>query len=344
LSERDRAEIKWASNAADGASLILLGFKSATAIPFAHMLGNAYFVYPNDEAVQGSVMAFGHLHASMLRKGVVAIGELLTRSTSTSRLVALSPIRQRRSIDEDGDVVLKGPPDGMVVVSLPFEDDVKALNYGTGPNDKPVMTEDLVGAAAALVEKLTLKNVVLGENFPNMHVKRYWELVEKKALGPYPGDAGKEEDIFDDTKYDEAVIEKVAGKEIKALADLLPDDVEIMKEAKKRELLPDPTGHDWGSDLREGSLDEHKLEDLKHYLRSRGLRIGGKKAELVARVKNHLVEELLAQQNKKIKVEAKTVRGENDTDVDARTVTDEDGHNGGGLPKVKIEDGDMQRI
>ena len=89
MTKEDVLEIKRSSNAdPGGASLILLGFKPVGSIPAAHTLENSYLVYPNDEKVVGSTVAFANLHAAMLRKKVLAIGELLTRgfrNVETSR-------------------------------------------------------------------------------------------------------------------------------------------------------------------------------------------------------------------------------------------------------------------
>ena len=94
MSKKDKMGINMAGNANNAKSLILLGFKDRNSVPFTHTLEATYFVYPNDKGVEGSSSAFAHLHAAMLRKHVVAIGELLTRKTSAARLVAMSPLEE----------------------------------------------------------------------------------------------------------------------------------------------------------------------------------------------------------------------------------------------------------
>ena len=95
FSEEDKLAIKKQCNANPNfPSLILLGFKPAASIPFYHLLKNPYLVYPNDEACRGSADAFAHLHASMLRKKVVGVGELLYRVGAISFLVALFPVEE----------------------------------------------------------------------------------------------------------------------------------------------------------------------------------------------------------------------------------------------------------
>ena len=83
--------IRRKSNANKGtASLILVGFKPIASMPRL-TFQNSYFAYPNEEKVTGSGDAFAALLASMLRKEVIAIGELLLRATASSRLVAIVP-------------------------------------------------------------------------------------------------------------------------------------------------------------------------------------------------------------------------------------------------------------
>ena len=75
ITLEDKAELtKQANGYRESGGLTLLGFKDKNSIPFYHTLSKAYFIYPDDEIVQGSRRAFIQLHAAMLRKNVVAIG------------------------------------------------------------------------------------------------------------------------------------------------------------------------------------------------------------------------------------------------------------------------------
>jgi len=94
--------------------LTILGFKPRDSIPFYHKVSKTFLIYPNDTAVKGSENAFINLHAAMLRKDVLAIGEALHRENSQSRLVAIYPF-----------AVSDHLPPGMYVNYLPFEDDMR---------------------------------------------------------------------------------------------------------------------------------------------------------------------------------------------------------------------------
>lgn len=302
MSRKDMAAIRMAGNANEVASLILLGFKDKKAVPFTHTLEGTYFVYPNDKKVEGSSSAFAHLHAAMLRKNVVAIGELLIRKNSTARLVAMSPLEEELCEDEiNGHFVsrLKSPP-GMVVVILPFEDDVRAMepdeavrSLETGGT--AIATEKIVNAAMDLVQKQTLSNVEIGENFENATLAKFWDYAEHVALGEC---LPAEEEY--DTVVDKEGVLKVAGEQITALKESLPPNSVVKKEtagSKRKIEPPDDSGVDWESLFVEGRLSECTSDKLKKKLRSVGAVLKGKKDELVERVTEILQRELSSKQS-----------------------------------------------
>jgi hypothetical protein len=138
LSDEDLATLKKQANAyREEPGLTVIGFKDKAAIPWYHTLETPYLIYPNDDVVQGSREAFVNLHAAMLRKSVIAIGEVLHRVTFKSRLCAMYPIEEtfeerdnKEDIDEHGDSderQRQRSPPGMVVKYLPFEEDMRAL-------------------------------------------------------------------------------------------------------------------------------------------------------------------------------------------------------------------------
>jgi hypothetical protein len=304
MSEKDKKGIRMAGNANNAfASLILLGFKDTNAVPFMHTLEETYFAYPNDERVEGSSSAFAHLHAAMLRKNVVAIGELLTRVSGTmhARLVAMRPLEEELCEDEiNGQVVsrLKSPP-GMVVVALPFEDDVRAMEPDAAVRSletggTAIATEKIVNAAMDLVQKQTLSNVEIGENFENATLAKFWDYVEHVALG----ECSPAEEEYD-TVVDKEGVLKVAGEQITALKESLPPDVVVKPETagSKRKIEADDSGVDWELMFVEGRLSDCKNDQLKKKLRSvQGAKLTGNKGELVERVTEILEREFSGKQ------------------------------------------------
>ena len=265
--------IKKMSNADhEKASLILLGFKPKDSLPMHYTVEKSFYLYPNEQKVKGSTAAFANLHASMLRKGVLAIGELLTRVTATSRLVAIFPQEGEYLPLEDGGEQVTPP--GMVAVALPFEDDVRALEPDTG-----TATEASVQAAIDLVERMKFGDGFVLDYFKNDSLEHFYTYMESIALEttlPTP-----EQSLNQITDED---MRKQAGDQIDAFIASLPEDIVVEKESKKRKREPDESGCDWLDLYKTDALNECTILMLKQYLKSVGEKSAGKKAELIERV------------------------------------------------------------
>lgn len=272
VSKDEVAEMKTQANAnQDRASLVLLGFKPKDALPLHHTsLEQVFYLYPNDEKVKGSSAAFANLHASMIRKGVCAIGELLTRVTATVRLVAIYP-QEARYDEEDGNLEV---PQCMVACPLPFEDDVRALDA-----DAATASEDSVQAATKLVAAMDFGDNFSLDYFRNDSLLHFYNYMESIALGtalPQP------ESSLNPISEEE--VRASAGEQIDAFAASLPEDIVVQKEAKKRKREPDESGVDWLDLYRTNEIASVTMPLLKSYLRSTGERLSGTKGELVERV------------------------------------------------------------
>ena len=287
FSEEDKLTIKKQCNANPNVpSLILLGFKPAASIPFYHLLKNPYLVYPNDEACRGSADAFAHLHASMLRKKVVGVGELLYRVGAISFLVALFPVEEELedagSDEENEDANPRRcqiRPPGMRMVRIPFEDEIRAVaadeaTQRFSSTGVDAASEALVEAASQLVEQQTI-NAEIGEDFENPAVEKYWDYMEVVALGE-----GLKVGRSFDTDLNESIIMQKAGDEIEQFGSLLPDDVAVEKKRKAKALENDDTGIDWIALWREEGLSRCKVPELKMFLGSRGEPKTGRKDEV----------------------------------------------------------------
>ena len=276
LTSMDVSKIKMASNFHHNiAGVALLGFRPASAFSLTHILEKPYFCYPNDTLVKGSTQAFANLHASMKRKQVILIGELLTRATGSSRLVALIPQVETKDIDGDHQVLAPG----MIVVPLPFEDDVRAMEEDAGNT----ASRELVEEAKGLLRSQELAHVEFGNSFENALLKRFWTYIESVALGTaYPAKESC------DTEIDEERLRDLLGKKIGNFLHELPVDKEGEKcnegTRKRKPLSLDMSGCDWVNLYTTNSLAVCKVDDLKQYLRAIGARVSGKKDELVLRV------------------------------------------------------------
>jgi len=279
LSPNDVSKIKATSHAGtNNACLILLGFKPESTLPITNILDtSSYLMYPNDNVAPGSTDAFANLHASMLRKNVVAIGELLTRVTACSRLVALYPQAERRDSELNEQLI----PPGMIVVNLPFEDDVRKMNSNCVES---IASEELVQKTTDLIRHQKLENLEIGQNFENAALERFWRYVEAVAL-----EMSIPEQERYETELNEEEVIKAAGNQIASFRDFLPKDIKKENEKTdgtgcKRKFISDESGLDWDHLYRTNTLSECKVSDLKSYLRSVGARVGGRKEDLISRV------------------------------------------------------------
>lgn len=116
ITPDDMKKMNQNANGGYAPGLTILGFKPRDSIPSHHSIANTYLIFPNDTEVRGSENAFMHLHAAMLRKNVLAVGEALNRESSQSRLVSVYPFEETDHL-----------PSGMYVKSLPFEDDMRKI-------------------------------------------------------------------------------------------------------------------------------------------------------------------------------------------------------------------------
>lgn len=296
LKPSDIAAIKKESNALTKfASLALLGFKPIGSIPLWHNVDRSYFAYPSQD---DSRKAFSALHHSMIRKNVCAIGNLLARATATSRLVAIFPQSEKREFLGDTDLTKQVTPPGLVVIPLPFEDDMRSVP------DYHHLTPDhrVLQSAVELIQNQQMKHVEWGYTFVNPAMQEFWDYIESLAFNtPMP------QTSLDDTKMDSAAILSSAGQQITSFRDALPHDEVTVKstKTKERECIPDDSGIDWIHKYETNGLTSCTIPVLKKYLRAFGLLTSGRKMQLVDRIVDHIEVRI---QNSKSTAEVKSAK------------------------------------
>jgi hypothetical protein len=249
------------------------------------IVGSSLYAYPNENFVRGSTAAFATLHHCMLIKKVMGIGELLLRKTESSRMVAIVP--QKEQLDDS--MTIQVIPSGFLLVPLAFEDDNRAVppveEYG-------VVENSLVKAAEEIILHQNIKNSVeIGSSFANPALKSFWNLIESIAL-KRPLEEDKLND--DDTKLDQDGLMQVCGTYIRSFSEALPIDNDSSGTKKRSaETAIDDVGIDWvqeylGDINGSSCMDTLASSQLKSYLRKYSLRLSGRKAELLERVKEHI--------------------------------------------------------
>lgn len=270
------AKMKKASNSQDAAGLVVHGFRPLKFLPATRLLSRSSIALANDARVRGSEKALYNLQQSMLKKGVFAVGELLTRATATSRMVALTP--------KDGGC------GGFVVIHLPYREDVREVP----PGDVGRADRGAVDAAKDLIAKATL-------NFPgdfeaclpeNPWLEHFFGYLESVSLGRALGE------VEDDTRMDAERMLETAREEIESFSISLPEDDVPAKKERKRKEPPAPSkpefvkegiGEEWIDMYKNDELDALKNDQLKAFLKGQGERVAGRKSELVDRV-IHVIE------------------------------------------------------
>ena len=317
ITPSDMKKMNTNANGGYAPGLTILGFKPIDSIPWYHSISKAFIIFPNETDVKGSENAFLQLHAAMLRKKVLAVGEALQRETSQSRLVAVYPFEETDHL-----------PPGMYVKTLPFEDDMRRLvpdaasaeldlqqkkftcKVDIGDPDKPgssldfvedalfsgssekdyvtgsIASEKLIQAATNLMNRQTISSAEIGEDFENAALTEFYSYLKSVAF-----DTAKEENNYDTIVNKDAIL-KIAGEQIDAYRSSLPVDIERPKASTSRKrtkkLVPDDSGIDWFELFRMNEIGSCKVDQLKKYLRSVGLSTVGRKDDLIDRIEKSL--------------------------------------------------------
>jgi len=314
ITEDDSKQILENSNGFFEPGLTILGFRPRDAIPYYHCVSTTYLIFPNESEVKGSNNAFFHLYCAMVRKNVLAVGEVLHRKTSQSRLVAIYPLEDEAPM-----------PPGMYVMQLPFEDDMRAISSDRAskelheyeisveksgvkiedkhetasneasneieflhPDSQPenltgsIASEKLVDAAIELMDKQNLSERTLGEHYDNAALAEFYSYLQSVAF-----DMPRETNSYD-TRVSVEKIMRTAEAEIDAFNAYLPVDVEEPKgttsKKRARDLVPDDSGIAWEELYKRDEIEACTIHQLKKYLRSVGLHLSGRKSDLIERV------------------------------------------------------------
>eukprot|EP00741_Cyanophora_paradoxa_P000203 tig00000402_g197.t1 len=273
----------------------LIGFKPRSSLKIHHNIRPSSFIYPNNETVEGSITAFAALHAKMLELDKIAICRIISRFSKYPRLVALLP----QQVKEDEETGCQVHPPGFHIIYLPFADDIRKLNVEDGPK----ATTDQVDKAKKVIKAFTLAEFDC-RNFDNPALQRHYDVLQAEAL-----DEGiREDNSFDRVHPAESLkaAQKIGPLVEDWAKDVWGDDYETAGEPSAKRAKPaDPAkaaakaekdaeaaekaaAINWKSLAADGSIKSLTMDQLKSYCRTNGLKLSGKKEELVARVQAHI--------------------------------------------------------
>ena len=134
----------------------LLGFKPESFLKPYYSIHAPYFIYPDENRINGSTTIFAILLEQMHLKNVVALCRFQPRKGSMSRLAVLYP--QLEELDQDG---MQEKPPGFHVFLLPYADDIRHI----------VPSEPVKSVADSQIE--TFKKIINKFELTRYHPRRY---------------------------------------------------------------------------------------------------------------------------------------------------------------------------
>jgi len=260
----------------------VVGFKSRDRLKPYHVRGNGgYFAVPDESSHTGSTAACRALIDVLLKRDKMAIAAYVNKQSVL--MTALVP--QREALADDGAVEL---PFGFHVIPLPFSDDLRMPPLEYKP-DEP--SAEAVASAGDLVSKMrvpyTLRKSPILECF--------YGCLEAYALGETSLPT-----VVDDTRPDEQLALRCAGVVESFKEAVFGDEYAeptVAKRAaasgdgavKRLKTGPPESPEDWRKLADDDQLGRLTADVLKEYCKAHDLKKTGKKDELTARVREHIL-------------------------------------------------------
>jgi len=269
----------------DQTYLTLCGFKPLTCLKMSNFVKHSHFLYPHEDTVRGSRVVFSALLQRCVERQVIAICKFKPRSTAEMSYVALVP--QQEEVNDGGG---QDQAPGFHVVYLPFLDDLRPLPI-TSINTRQV-SQGAVQAAKEVISKLKLRRFQAVES---VGLQSHYRMIEAHALKKTTLTPPEDETVPDL----ERMTKKLGARSKQFLDEVYeegyqPGAVPAKKlkgegvDAKKK--LKEEGGEvDMEALHRAGTLGKLTVDQIKTWLKVRGVAIGNKKkAELVELVVRQL--------------------------------------------------------
>ncbi|KAF0699355.1 Aste57867_10071 [Aphanomyces stellatus] len=277
----------------DAAGIQLLGFEPSSVVRLHENVRPPYFIYPTEEGIKGSTVAFVALHRAMKAKDKVAVCRIIMRDSFAPRVAALVP--QDEVYDEQGQV----QPMGFNVVFLPFLDDIRQVCAEAQEKS----SSEQVDAACKIIQSLTLAKM---PGFQNPELQKHYASIQALALDE---DELAFNDADDMTLPDDAAFSrKSVVAALSNFRDACGGDALTRDNAKRKAPAAAPkrekkvVKQDDGDEEDVGSVDEWKklaaagtlakktVAQLRAFLGVHNLNQNGRKADLLAAVMEFLQE------------------------------------------------------
>lgn len=171
----------------DSAACQVVSFIPRANVQDYFAVRSPYFLYPSESFIEGSTKAFASIYTAMVKRDVAAIALLTQRGGP--RRVALLP--QAEKLDDFG----QSQPPGLVVIFLPYAEDVRSVQY----EFQRKATEDQVEVAQKLVQALTIDEFPLIEN-PSL--QKHYASIQALALDQDELELGPDTSLPDEEGFE----------------------------------------------------------------------------------------------------------------------------------------------
>ena len=307
-------------------SLTLMGFKPIEKLKPYYQYKPSQFIYPDEERCNGSTLAMDALIKAMIELKQYAVCRYIFRKVSVPRFVALIP--QNEEIDTDTNkqinpsglnMIFLPYADDIRSIDPPGIEEMKRADIETNENH-----EKLSKKCEEIIDKLLIEEM---PQPTNIQLQSHYDALEALALEQLNDNDDDDEDGDDDMKDlsntndelmpdDEGMLD-AAKTEIEEFLELMTELGEFdpssnnkpkatrgkrkaadsnqggakkRKAAKRKasDTASNAADLNWKTLAENDELKSMKVKELKVYLSENGLKMSGKKADLIKRIEDHL--------------------------------------------------------
>ncbi|KAI0346241.1 Ku DNA-binding complex, Ku70 subunit [Trametopsis cervina] len=256
----------------------LLGFKTRKSLKFEDNVKHSVFLYPDEMTYSGSRRTLSALVKTMIKKKRIGLVLSLPRRNATPTFCALVP--QAEKVEEGGWI----EPAGLHLITLPFADDIRAAPEQVVSAARA--SDELKDKALQWIEKLKSKNMSYPpDSYPNPALAYHNAQLEASAFR----EEFDPESFEDLTQPNYEAIRKRAGHLIKDWRETLRNEEAfstVVQPSGPTRQKPDASVDEadiWRK-YEDGELSKLRVDQLKTFLKSKGLSVSGKKADLLDRL------------------------------------------------------------
>ncbi|XP_006259035.1 X-ray repair cross-complementing protein 6 isoform X1 [Alligator mississippiensis] len=267
----------------DSPGLVLIGFKPLAMLKQHHHIKPSQFIYPEESLMSGSTTLFNALLTKCLEKEVMALCRYVPRRNTPPCFVAMIP--QEEELDEQN-VQTVSP--GFHLIFLPYADDIRKIDF----TEKVPANEEQVDKMKEIVQKLRFK--YRSDSFENPVLQQHFRNLEALALGLMEPERAEDLTMPKDEEMNRRLGNLV--EEFKQLVyppDYSPEgkvgkrkqgggDAQVEKKPKI-EISED----ELRSFVQKGTLGKLTVPALKEACKAYGLKVVGKKQELLDALTEH---------------------------------------------------------